>query len=421
MEPGHLALMNYGEVPPCWHTRILLARVTDISWVILTPDYDIYAEELSIHNPDLIDFEYLGSNANPPARIPLAQVYGFQPMDPAALANFMRQGSIEANAIRALRGIPNGPVVPVPPAPAAPVAPPPSGVLAPQPPAVVAAPAAPAGAAAAVAGGKCWVCVEDAGGRKKGDIVVHDPGALPAGSLQLGDKALVPALDGSGSACYVKHVPVSEAPNYRLDDLRILPVHFDAQGIRRREFSQAVSMMLDGVPLGGGLQLEGPTSGLNVLKSLRDQSMTPTSMNSGWDQLTILKGIAVPMSMNACPESLKALWLLTSWTSWPYRGLSWFAGGCRSFGRLTGCLRPVLIIRLLITIWVGNIVEGPMVLTVTSLNTLLERCETMPQWWKRPGRRRRKPSCAARTQRKGEAATRNESCFGPCSGSRCGG
>jgi hypothetical protein len=282
MEPGHLALMNYGEVPPCWHTRILLARVTDISWVILTPDYDIYAEELSIHNPDLIDFEYLGSNANPPARIPLAQVYGFQPMDPAALANFMRQGSIEANAIRALRGIPNGPVVPVPPAPAAPVAPPPSGVLAPQPPAVVAAPAAPAGAAAAVAGGKCWVCVEDAGGRKKGDIVVHDPGALPAGSLQLGDKALVPALDGSGSACYVKHVPVSEAPNYRLDDLRILPVHFDAQGIRRREFSQAVSMMLDGVPLGGGLQLEGPTSGLNVLKSLRDQSMTPTSFHEFW-------------------------------------------------------------------------------------------------------------------------------------------
>ena len=145
------------------------------------------------------------------------------------------------------------------------------------------------------------------------------------------------------------------------------------------------------------------------------------SMNSGWDQLTFLKGIAVPMSMNACLESLKALWLLTSWTSWPYRGLSWFAGGCRSFGRLTGCLRPVLTIQLLITIWVGNIVEGPMVLTVTSLKTLLGRCETMPQWWKRPGRWRRKPSCAARTQRKGEAATRNESCFGPCSGSRCGG
>jgi hypothetical protein len=55
----------------------------------------------------------------------------------------------------------------------------------------VAAPAA-AGAPAAVS--YCWVCAEDGGGRSRDDVVVHEPGALPAGHVVLGDMALVPAL-----------------------------------------------------------------------------------------------------------------------------------------------------------------------------------------------------------------------------------
>jgi hypothetical protein len=89
MEPGHLALLNYDERPVCWHTRLLLAPVSGSSWLILTPDYDMYEEDLSLQNSDLVDFEYLGASANPPPRIPAGSIYGFAPMDPATLANYL--------------------------------------------------------------------------------------------------------------------------------------------------------------------------------------------------------------------------------------------------------------------------------------------------------------------------------------------
>lgn len=67
-----------------------------------------------------------------------------------------------------------------------------------------------------------------------------------------------------------------------LDDLRTLPVRFDAQGVRRREFNDAVAHMVDGVPQGGGLQLEGPSTALNIVKNLRDQNFTPSSFHEFW-------------------------------------------------------------------------------------------------------------------------------------------
>ncbi|CAK8991991.1 unnamed protein product [Durusdinium trenchii] len=128
----------------------------------------------------------------------------------------------------------------------------------------------------------CWVCVETAGGYSRGEIVVADPGVLPPGHVLIGEKALVPARDGSAVACFAKKVRVDSAAGYKLEDLRILPVTFDAQGVRRREFAQAVAAMVEGTPQGGGLQLEGPATALNVLKSLRDQFMTPTSFHEFW-------------------------------------------------------------------------------------------------------------------------------------------
>ena len=80
MEAGHLALVNYGEAPPVWHTRLLLGRVDGNVWQILTPDLDRYPEQMDGLNPDFVDFEYLGAGGNPPARIPPHQIYGFAPL-----------------------------------------------------------------------------------------------------------------------------------------------------------------------------------------------------------------------------------------------------------------------------------------------------------------------------------------------------
>lgn len=106
MEPGHLCLVDYGERPPCWHSRLLLAQVEGSVWVCLPPDHDRYEEQMDHLNPDFTGFEYLGESAVVPAHIRGAAVYGFAPLDPAFLAGQVRQAKVEANAMRAARGLP---------------------------------------------------------------------------------------------------------------------------------------------------------------------------------------------------------------------------------------------------------------------------------------------------------------------------
>ena len=279
MEPGHLCLLNYGEAPPLYHVRILLAPTSLDNWMVLTPDMDSFEEQMSPLNSDLTDFIYLGASTSIPAGIPPHQIYGFAPMDPGTLANHLAIGRATANTIRAGLGLPpvGTPAVATPAAPgtvppAAPAAPP--GLLG-------GGARAPPAMAAGAGVGEVWVAIEEAGGRKKGDVIFEDPHPLPAGHIVLGDRAIVPGVAGE-SGCFVKKVPRAELGRYALDDLCILPVVFDAQGTRRRDFNDAVSAMKDGIPQGGGLQLDGPTSSLNLLKSMRDQNLTPTTYHEYW-------------------------------------------------------------------------------------------------------------------------------------------
>ena len=263
MEPGHLCLVHYGERPSTWHSRILLAHVHGNEWFVLTPDHDRYVEQLDGTNPDYTDFIYLGANPAIPARVPPHEVYGFAPLDPGFLANEMQLARMEAQTERLSRGLPAlaGPGALV--AAAAPVAA--GGGPGPVPPPLplpgllgggaVAAPgpALPApGAGAGVAPQNfVWVCTETAGGHSRGEIICREPAPMPPGHVMLGGKALIPACDNSGIPCCAKRVPEAEAPSYRLEDLRILPVYFDQQGTRRRDFAQAVALLMDGVPQGG--------------------------------------------------------------------------------------------------------------------------------------------------------------------------
>jgi len=261
MEPGHLALVCYGEIPPVWHVRLLLSQVHESEWLILTPDWDRYCERLDHLNPDFTGFEYLGANDQPPAHIPAGQIYGFQDMSPQFLAQQMHAGRLEANAERVARGFP--PLAPprqphVAPAPAPPLPLAMPGVLGGAPIAAAAAVVAPPGVPGVVGVADCWVAAEDAGGRRKGDIVCVDPAPLPAGYVSLGNKALIPDVGGGSEGCLVVRVPQVEAPRYKLDDLRVLPVRFDLQGIRRRDFNDAVAAMVDGVPQGGACNLMDP-------------------------------------------------------------------------------------------------------------------------------------------------------------------
>ena len=269
MIAGGLALLNYGEPGPVWHTRALLAHAGGSNWAILTPDWDVYIEELSDTNPDLTGFYYCGPGGAVPAHIDPNHIYGFQPLTPAQLGAFQLQGQVMANAH--LGQVPAAPAAPAAVAPA-----PRAGHLA-------GAPAAAAGAPAPVAAAgepvDTWVALEDGGGFKKGDVICRDPTALPVGHVTLGEKGVLPV---QGDNILIKKVKFSEAQLYQLEDLRILPIAFDSQGIRRREFPLAVNAMSDAEPQGGGLLLSGPSTALKLLKGMRDQSFTPSTYHEYW-------------------------------------------------------------------------------------------------------------------------------------------
>ena len=277
MESGHIAFLDYGEIPQIWHTRVLLAPTTADNFVILTPDFDIYEEQMSLLNSDLLDFHYGGADGALAARIAPASVYGFAPMSPADLARYTLQGRVQANAIRAAAGLP--PLVRLGAGPVAPVAQvaPPAGLAAPAPPPGLLGGAA--AAAPALVANTTWVALESKGAITRGDVLAVDPNPLPPGSSVSGTRALYPV---DGDVIYAKKVPADEVASYKLEDLRVFPVKFDAQGVRRREFNSAVSLLDDAIPQGGGLQLLGPPTGLKFLKMLRDQNQTPTTFHEYW-------------------------------------------------------------------------------------------------------------------------------------------
>ena len=161
-------------------------------WAIITPDKDIYEEDMSAANGDLVSFVYGGpglGGAVPPG-IPAAAVYGFRAMTAARYQQLMQQARIYAAGVRASMGLPGiaggrGAVVPVAGGP------------------VAAAPVA-------AAGEEVWISLENLSTYSVGDVVIPKGVALPAGHVTLGgDKALVP-INGGSRVWKLKKIKESE-------------------------------------------------------------------------------------------------------------------------------------------------------------------------------------------------------------------
>ena len=160
---GRFALVHYGiRGDPTWHARLLLGHVTGGEWVILTPDGDIYAEDLGFNSADIADWRIFEPGGPIPPGIDVNHIHQFNPFpDQATMTRLLQEGEVYVSMEKLQRGLP---LVAPPPA-AAPVGggagaalvaagPPPAvgppnlagGVAAP---AAVAAPGAPAVAAPA--------------------------------------------------------------------------------------------------------------------------------------------------------------------------------------------------------------------------------------------------------------------------------
>ena len=79
---GDVVYMDYGEVPQCIHSRLVLAEVdaNTFEYIILTPDHDVHLEILDSSNPDLNAFHLAGRGGGLPRQIRMANIYGFAPM-----------------------------------------------------------------------------------------------------------------------------------------------------------------------------------------------------------------------------------------------------------------------------------------------------------------------------------------------------
>ena len=247
LAPGSLAYINYGEVPRTIHCRLLLAEVQGSEWMILTPDGDIYPEDLSDQNPDVTQIWYGPPNGALPAGVSARSVYGFRPMSAADVARAMASGRTEADRERALRGlgVPAAPVgVPV-------VA---GGGVPPV------APPVPAAAAGQPAVSMVWVLAECVPGRKIGEKL-----APPAGFPCLGEWGLMEITDSDGKTrpCLIKHLDVTLIGAFcdeRIslarssescegddrsagEDVRTLTVTYGMNGERQRGFRETVKEM----------------------------------------------------------------------------------------------------------------------------------------------------------------------------------
>lgn len=233
LQAGDVVYLDYGEVPRTVHARLVLSEVDRNSheFTILTPDYDLYTEQLHQSNGDLVGYYESGPGGALPVGVPPRAVYSFAPMSAQQLARYMTDGRTEAAAERARRGL--GPV---------------------------AVPAAPLGAAPPPAA-QIWVLASALEGHKVGETVQP-----PVGFPSLGSCGLMYLNDPQGVAhvVMIKQLSVDELAGFCdtqiasfrgaeavegndrvvADNIRTMSVKYLANGDRMRNFRESIGEMV---------------------------------------------------------------------------------------------------------------------------------------------------------------------------------
>lgn len=280
MSEGDVWFIDYGEHPPCLHSRILCCHIQNSTWVIATPDGDVYEEQLDNANVDVVNVvQGNGGLGSPlPAGINPNHVYSFRPMTAAAYQDLLRQARQYAAGLRISLGLP------------------PPGLQ----------PAPGMGGQAPAADPLVWIAMENEDGRYIGEVVCDVGIPLPPGHVTLGGtKALIPTASGS---LFVKQVLKSKINTVEVQDLRVLPLDFDEQKNRRIDFAKTVGRMRQHDMPGGGIMLDGPVSSLQVLKGMVARGLTPTTDHEHWVRThETLRGDRSVYEMEVLTRALEAM------------------------------------------------------------------------------------------------------------------
>ena len=249
---GDQVLLRYADPEALWHVRILLALVTGEWWIVLTPTGDLYSEQISNANRDLLAWRFRGGAGGVPFGILPGQIFDFAPApSPAQLQQLIAEGEQLARQERVRLGLP-----------AAAAAPPPAGVgvaaafgdaaiaLPPlgAPPPVGGAGLCGGAAALAHAAGLAVGGLAPAGGAHFGAGYPPPGGALPPfAGLPLGGAAAgfggaaaasavfggIPGVHDIGAGAFSQDAGISG------DDARTLAIIRDNEGVRFSEFREA--------------------------------------------------------------------------------------------------------------------------------------------------------------------------------------
>ena len=220
---GSVVYVDYGEQPQLVHTRLVVGFVEGSEHVVVTPDHDIFVEQLDHTNTDFVTFYGAVPGGGLPAGVAPGNVYAFAPITPAQLSIFMEQGRMQAEAERRNRGLVDA-----------------------------------AGADAAVA--RIWVIADMVEGRKIGETVVP-----PAGHPVMGDWGLMDITDSQNSTrpCLIRRIlpddlgefcdervrvaraaeAVEGDDRYVGEDVRTLSVQYNINGERSRSFRDSIGEM----------------------------------------------------------------------------------------------------------------------------------------------------------------------------------
>ena len=166
---GTRVFLCYDLPPPAlWHERHVLARCAcGQGWhIIYTPDGDVYPEQISLENDDIVGFR-IGVGGNLPYGLDVGNTYRIRALPPDLEMTQIRLDAQHAAA--AMGALPGG----------APVAVPAGPVVS------AAAPALPGVGHAVQGGDHKWVVVETEGGRRRGDEVALDGSEILRGDVGL--------------------------------------------------------------------------------------------------------------------------------------------------------------------------------------------------------------------------------------------
>ncbi|CAK0895720.1 unnamed protein product, partial [Prorocentrum cordatum] len=285
LKAGDVVFLDYGEAGEPWHERLILASLGGAKYLVLTPDEDMYEEEIDTRS--VADFRQAGPRGGLPAGLGAAKgqpVYRFteRPRG-AALQSWIDAAEDQAVELRAARGLAEEPE------------PPP-----------LADGGAPSGAGAAGSGATGeradWVCVVPEGDVKRG--AVHSlPDSLDTPSenfMAFGQHGLYDLGRRGKSAVLVRLAPGETADEAMrafvaaaapeavggtptpppAEDARTLAIKRDAAGRRFRDL-KSVADSSERCEF-EDWALSGPRTALYVVKEIAKQSGGPVQRHTTW-------------------------------------------------------------------------------------------------------------------------------------------